>query len=103
MARLSFCVNQGDFDIATLISKNRADVKEQAGPVLGDKFEKRAVRRALVVKPHARGDLDLGLRRGFRASPATQEFFQFQRPLKNIDKVLLEPISFRRIQLEGAV
>src|SRR5271157_6051539 len=100
---LPFRVNQGDFDIAALISKNRADVKEQAGPVLGDKFEKGAVRRALAVKPHAGGHLDFGLRRGYRLSPATQELFQFQCPLENIDKVLLEAITFRRIQLEGAV
>ena len=100
---LTFRVNQGDFDVTSLVGKNRADVKEQAGPVLGDKFQQRAVRRTLTVKPHARVHLNLWLRRGFRVNPSTQELFKFQLSHKNIEKVLLEPVSFRGIQLERAV
>src|SRR5713101_7387672 len=58
---LSLGINQGDFDIAAERGESRTNLVKQAGAILRNDFEQRAVGRAGVVKAHLRGDSNFGM------------------------------------------
>src|SRR5712692_10168172 len=100
---LSLGVNQGDFDVAAERGESRTNLVKQAGAILRNDFEQRAVGRAGVVKAHLRRDANFGGTLSAGSNAAAQQRLERLPGGDHVREILAETMNFGGIELERVV